>query len=44
MGCISWVRGGDGFETDGYGPEWAWKLRLRGGDGFGSDGMGRDRV
>jgi len=31
----------DGFETDGYGREWAWKLRVRGGDGFGSDGDGQ---
>jgi len=39
-GCISRVRGGDGFETDGYGREWAWKLRVWGGDGFRSDGHG----
>ena len=35
-------RGGDGFETDGYGQGWAWKLRVRGGDGFETDGYGRD--
>jgi len=33
--------GVDGFETDGYGRGWAWKLRVRGGDGFRSDGDGQ---
>ena len=33
--------GVDGFETDGYGRGWAWKLRVPGGDGFGSDGDGQ---
>ena len=49
-GCISRVRGRDGFETDGYGRDgfgsyrygrgWTWKLRVRGGDGLYVTGTG----
>jgi len=38
------VKGRDGFETDGYGRGWAWKLRYEAGTGLEAMGVGRGRV